>query len=140
MAFTVCQHFGIETSDYSFVYIAGWSKGKEMPELKASLDVIRKAASEMITEIEGHLQERMPERAAQEAAAEIADTKQSPGLQENGLYRYYSTQRPVDPGTFPQTNQKPVNIENYNSRIMVENDTIRAWGIWKCGNLLLKCS
>ena len=52
VAYTVTQHYGIETSDYSFAYIAGWSKGKETPELKASLDRIRKAADEMITSID----------------------------------------------------------------------------------------
>ena len=53
----MCQHFGIDTSDYSFAYVAGWSHGKETPELKASLNTIRQAASEMITTIEGNMQE-----------------------------------------------------------------------------------
>ena len=57
VAYTVCQHFGIDTSDYSFGYIAGWSSGKDMKELKSSLDTIRKTASELITEIEGALRE-----------------------------------------------------------------------------------
>ena len=57
VAFTVCQHFGIDTSDYSFGYIAGWSSGRNMKELKSSLDTIRKKASELITGIEGAMQE-----------------------------------------------------------------------------------
>lgn len=57
VAFTVCQHFGIDTSDYSFGYIAGWSSGRNMKELKSSLDTIRKIASELITGIEGAMQE-----------------------------------------------------------------------------------
>ena len=57
IAYTVCQHFGIDTSDYSFGYIAGWSSGKEMTELKSSLDTIRRTASEMISGIELYLQE-----------------------------------------------------------------------------------
>jgi len=57
VAYTVCQHFGIDTSDYSFGYIAGWSSGKEMNELKSSLDTIRKTVSELITGIEGALRE-----------------------------------------------------------------------------------
>jgi hypothetical protein len=56
VAYTVAQHFGIETSDYSFVYIAGWSAGKDTPELKASLDWIRTAADELITGIDTQLQ------------------------------------------------------------------------------------
>ena len=57
VAYTVSQHFGIDTSDYSFGYIAGWSKGKDLAELKDSLDRIRTAADELITDIEGHLKE-----------------------------------------------------------------------------------
>ena len=57
VAYTVCQHFGIDTSDYSFGYIVGWSSGKDMKELKSSLDTIRKTASELITGIEGALRE-----------------------------------------------------------------------------------
>ena len=67
IAYTVCQHFGIDTSDYSFGYIAGWSNGKEMTELKASLDTIRRTASELITGIEEQLQALQLERAMEQA-------------------------------------------------------------------------
>lgn len=62
VAYTVCQHFGIDTSDYSFCYIAGWSGGKEMTELKTSLDTIRRTTSELISGIEAQLQEFQKER------------------------------------------------------------------------------
>lgn len=52
IAYVVCQHFGIDTSDYSFAYVTGWSKNKETPELKSSLDCISKSAAEMIDAIE----------------------------------------------------------------------------------------
>ena len=52
VAYVVCQHYGINTSDYSFSYVAGWSKGKQTPELKASLDKIRQTASEFIYQID----------------------------------------------------------------------------------------
>lgn len=52
VAYVVCQHFGIDTSDYSFGYVAGWSRGKELEELKASLNTIRKASAEIIDAIE----------------------------------------------------------------------------------------
>ncbi len=55
VAFIVCSHYGVDTSDYSFPYVAGWSSGKEVPELKASLDTIRRAASDLITKIDEHL-------------------------------------------------------------------------------------
>lgn len=51
IAYTVCQHFGIDTSDYSFAYVASWGTGKDTPELKASLETIRSTASELITTI-----------------------------------------------------------------------------------------
>ena len=66
IAYTVCQHFGIDTSDYSFGYIAGWSSGKEMTELKSSLDTIRRTASEMISGIELYLQELQKDRVVEQ--------------------------------------------------------------------------
>ncbi len=62
IAYTVCQHFGIDTSEYSFGYIAGWSSGKDMTELKSSLDTIRRTASGLITGIEEQLQILQQER------------------------------------------------------------------------------
>lgn len=56
VAYTVCKHFGIDTSDYSFGYIAGWSADKELSELKASLETIRKTSSGLITGIEEKLE------------------------------------------------------------------------------------
>ena len=73
VAYTVCQHFGIDTADYSFGYIAGWSEGKETPELKASLQTIRNASKEMINDIEGHLEELSKENSI-EAAVYIYDS------------------------------------------------------------------
>uniref|UniRef100_UPI00256E9EA1 ArdC-like ssDNA-binding domain-containing protein n=1 Tax=Parablautia intestinalis TaxID=2320100 RepID=UPI00256E9EA1 len=62
IAFTVCRHFGIDTSEYSFSYIAGWSSGRDMKELKSSLDTIRRTASELITGIEEQLREIQRDR------------------------------------------------------------------------------
>lgn len=66
VAYTVCQHFGIDTSDYSFGYIAGWSSDRDMKELKSSLDTIRKIASELITGIEDRLAELQKDRAVEQ--------------------------------------------------------------------------
>jgi hypothetical protein len=55
VAFTVCQHFGIDTSDYSFGYIASWSEGKDTEELKASMEEIRTTSSKLIKEINAEL-------------------------------------------------------------------------------------
>ena len=73
VAYTVCQRYGIETSDYSFGYIAGWSSDKETKELKSSLETIRKTAAEMIESIDAKLKELVASREqAVEQAGEIA--------------------------------------------------------------------
>ncbi len=66
VAYTVCQHYGLDTSDYSFGYVAGWSSGKDLKELKASLETIRATAHELITTIDGHLAELQKQRQAQQ--------------------------------------------------------------------------
>lgn len=66
VAYTVCQHFGLDTSDYSFGYVAGWSSDKEMTELKASLETIQATAKELINEIEGHFTELQQKRQAEQ--------------------------------------------------------------------------
>ena len=58
IAYTICQHYGLNSSDYSFSYVAGWSSGKEVKELKASLERIRSAADEMITGIDKALEKQ----------------------------------------------------------------------------------
>lgn len=57
VAYAVCQHYGLDTSDYSFGYIAGWSSGKELAELKGSLETIRSTAAKLIDTIDGHFAE-----------------------------------------------------------------------------------
>ena len=54
IAYTVCSYYGLDTSDYSFGYVAGWSRGKEIKELKDSLEIIRKTSSQIITDIDKH--------------------------------------------------------------------------------------
>lgn len=63
VAYTVCRHFGIDTSDYSFAYVAGWSSGREMTELKKSMETIQKTAAELIGRIEETIQKIRKERA-----------------------------------------------------------------------------
>lgn len=75
VAYAVCQHYGLDTSDYSFGYVAGWSSGKDLKELKASLETIRGTAHELITTIDGHLAQLQKERQTQQEqqAAEQPD-------------------------------------------------------------------
>lgn len=71
IAYTVCQHYGLDTSDYSFGYVAGWSAGRELAELKSSLETIRSTAAEIINSIDEHIVELQKEQ-AQDAPMEKA--------------------------------------------------------------------
>lgn len=62
VAYTVCSHFGIDTSDYSFKYLAGWSAGKELEELKNAMDTIRITSSTIISGIEEHFETAREEK------------------------------------------------------------------------------
>ena len=75
VAYTVCQHYGIDTSDYSFAYVATWSNGKETPELKESLNTIRDAAADLITKIDEKVQELTAEKAPVEQAKDAGYIK-----------------------------------------------------------------
>ena len=78
VAYTVCQHYGLDTSDYSFGYVAGWSSGRELAELKISLETIRATAAEIINSIDGHFAELQKEREA--AKAQEAEKEPTPDL------------------------------------------------------------
>ena len=71
IAYTVCRHYGLDTSDYSFGYVAGWSAGRELAELKSSLETIRSTAAEIINSIDEHIAELQKEQ-AQDAPREKA--------------------------------------------------------------------
>ena len=77
VAYAVCQHYGLDTSDYSFGYVAGWSSGKDLKELKASLETIRTTAHELITTIDGHLAQLQKERQAQQEQPQAAPLEQA---------------------------------------------------------------
>ena len=72
IAYTVCQHYGLDTSDYSFGYVAGWSSGRELAELKSSLETIRSAAADIINSIDGHIAELQKQHEAEKAAPDLA--------------------------------------------------------------------
>ena len=95
IAYTVCQHFGVDTSDYSFGYIAGWSSGRDTKELRASIDTIRRTASELITGIEEQLQELQRNReVSQEQTKESILLIQNTDLSEFSLLDVYGMDRP----------------------------------------------
>ena len=88
VAYTVCQRYGIETSDYSFGYIAGWSSDKETKELKGSLETIRKTAAEMIDSIDAKLKVLLAEK-TQEETQEIPEPvkEEKPSYHDVPIYR-----------------------------------------------------
>ena len=95
IAYTVCQHLGIDTSDYSFGYIAGWSSGRDTKELRSSMDTIRRTASELITGIEEQLQELQRNReVSQEQTKESILLIQNTDLSEFSLLDVYGMDRP----------------------------------------------
>ena len=69
ISYAVCQYFGIQTGENSFGYIANWSQGKELPELRASLETINKAAGELIADIDRHYKVICKERGIDLTAA-----------------------------------------------------------------------
>ena len=82
IAYTICQHFGIDTSDYSFGYIAGWSSGKETEELRSSLETIRSTASNMIENIDDHLlqMEQVKEMEKDSVLGKLSEIKENAAL------------------------------------------------------------
>ena len=92
VAYIVCQHFGIDTSDYSFGYIAGWSEGKGTEELKESMQSIRETSSEMIYRIEGNLRAIDRDKAKQEEVSISESNK------DNEFMKVSSEDNPLSPG------------------------------------------
>lgn len=78
VSYAVCQYYGIETGENSFGYIASWCSGKELPELRASLETIGKTASSLITDIDQHFRDICKERGIDLTAPE--QTAEAPGI------------------------------------------------------------
>ena len=105
ISYAVCQYYGIQTGENSFGYIANWSQGKELPELRASLETINKAAGELIADIDRHYKVICKERGIdlaaqseqtvpqQEAASEAEVPMQAPARHAYKLHRIERTHR-----------------------------------------------
>ena len=98
VAYTVCQHYGLDTSDYSFGYVAGWSSGRELAELKASLETIRSAAAEIINGIDAQLAELKKDR-------EQAAGQEQPQEQEPPTPQEPETEKPEPEATQEETTE-----------------------------------
>ena len=87
VAYAVCQHYGLDTSDYSFGYVAGWSSGRELDELKSSLETIRSTAAEIINSIDKHLQEIQKERDKEQVQKETTTEAAVPDKDTFSIYQ-----------------------------------------------------
>ena len=108
ISYAVCQYYGIQTGENSFGYIANWSQGKELPELRASLETINKAAGELIADIDRHYKVICKERGIdlaaqseqtvpqQEAASEAEVPMQAPARHAYKLHSNFERTSPAD--------------------------------------------
>ena len=159
-AYTVCRHFGLDTSDYSFAYLTAWSSGKELPELKASLEVIRSASSGLIKDIEKNYAELAKDKGhtqAQEAAETGMDIEErqeadkasgmpkleKPEAEENTAGPPAPEQpqasdtpwKPFEPESIYEVRQNPYSDSPGNSHILQEYVTQES-GMAKLGDTL----
>ena len=88
VAYTVCQHYGLDTSDYSFGYVAGWSSGRELAELKGSLETIRSTAAEIINSIDEHIAQIQKEQ-DKEQAAPAQEQPEQEALQDKDTFSIF---------------------------------------------------
>ena len=110
VAYAVCQHYGLDTSDYSFGYIAGWSSGKELAELKGSLETIRSTAASLIDTIDGHFAE------IQKAQDKEQTTEQAQPAQE-------ATKQPEAEAAAPELPEETAPVQEKEAQTEPEADT-----------------
>lgn len=96
VAYTVCQHFGLDSSEYSFPYIAGWSSGKEMKELRASMDIIRKTAGDFIEDMTEQLRSLKKELSQEKTHLEKDDLILKISGSMGSEYSYHVAQEEID--------------------------------------------
>ena len=82
IAYTVFQHYGLDTSDYSFGYVAGWSSGRELAELKSSLETIRSAAAEIINSIDANIAELQKAQDKEQTAGQEQPEQEAPAPEQ----------------------------------------------------------
>ena len=99
IAYAVCQHYGLDTSDYSFSYVATWSSGRELSELKASLETIRSTASELIKDIDKNFAELTQDRAQ-------AQAQETPENEPTPEERQPEQEEKTEPAKEPQQEEK----------------------------------
>ena len=126
ISYAVCKYFGIETGENSFGYIASWSQGKELKELRASLETINKTSGTLISDIERHYKEICKERRIDRRPKEEITTATPEIQKESETFRYYITKAAADMGVYPFQEGCKVHftptLENY------EDGKVQAFG------------
>ena len=126
ISYAVCKYFGIETGENSFGYIASWSQGKELKELRASLETINKTSGTLISDIERHYKEICKERGIDLYPKEEMTTATLEIQKESETFRYYITKAAADAGVYPFQEGCKVHftptLENY------EDGKVQAFG------------
>ena len=126
ISYAVCQYFGIQTGENSFGYIASWSHGKELPELRASLETINKAAGELIADIDRHYKEICKERGIDLTA----QPEQTAPQQEAASEPEVTAQAAA-----PETTQLPDAPEQHLDEYPMPDSTLTQDDLEKCGYL-----
>lgn len=155
ISYAVCQYYGIQTGENSFGYIANWSQGKELKELRASLETINKTAGALIADIDRHFKDICKERGIdlesepeQGAGTETIQPESPQTGKENqeeapapepawkiptelperdpSMFRYYITQESLDVGTYPLMDGKT--ITELASPVKAEQDSVTVFG------------
>ena len=115
VAYCVCSSFGLDTSDYSFPYIAGWSSSREMKEMKASMDVIRKTAGEMIDQLTEELERRfMAAVKRMKQAFNLCSSSEKFSDEDKDYIHFYCAVRSI---LFKLTKGDAPDIEQMNARV-----------------------
>ena len=116
ISYAVCKYYGIETSENSFGYIASWSQGKELKELRSSLETISKTSGELISDIDRHYKEICKERgidltAEQERVSESEKTEgKEPALSTSNVQQETLTYYVAECMEFPSLGEYHENL------------------------------
>ena len=137
VAYTVCQHYGLDTSDYSFGYVAGWSSGRELSELKSSLETIRSAAAEIINSIDANIAELQKAQDKEQAAGqEQPDKEENTAPQQPEPEATAQDKAALTPETIYKIRRNPYSDSRENSYILQEYVFTQGSPTAKMGNAL----
>lgn len=116
VAFAVCDHYGIDTSDYTFPYLATWSSSTELKELQASMDTIQKAINSLIHTIDSRFAELQKEQALKqpEQKHQSSSTVLDPTSDDSATYTIYQLKRERSENLFVNyANTPEIRFEDY---------------------------